>query len=137
MHLCCPFCTWTFTLESTLAVSCGEFFGKSPDDSDIFGSSELFDLQKKGEERLNLRQGHLEGPTIIYVPTRKETVSIANFLCKFGVKAAAYNAKVNTFSTSFKSDDIFGICFILIGEGVSSMVGVSKSQFFWDISACR
>ncbi|XP_058222362.1 ATP-dependent DNA helicase Q-like SIM isoform X2 [Rhododendron vialii] len=75
-------------------VSCGEFFGKSPDDSDIFGSSEKYDLQNKEEERLKLRQGHLEGPTIIYVPTRKETVSIANFLCKFGVKAAAYNAKL-------------------------------------------
>ncbi|KAG5541525.1 hypothetical protein RHGRI_021380 [Rhododendron griersonianum] len=74
-------------------VSCGEFFGKSPDDSDIFGSSEKYDLQNKEVERLKLRQGHLEGPTIIYVPTRKETVSIANFLCKFGVKAAPYNAK--------------------------------------------
>ncbi|XP_027366933.1 ATP-dependent DNA helicase Q-like SIM [Abrus precatorius] len=33
-----------------------------------------------------------QGPAIIYVPTRKETLRIAEYLCKFGVKAAAYNA---------------------------------------------
>ncbi|KAJ1387416.1 Winged helix-like DNA-binding domain superfamily [Sesbania bispinosa] len=33
-----------------------------------------------------------QGPTIIYVTTRKETLRIAKYLCKFGVKAAAYNA---------------------------------------------
>lgn len=35
-----------------------------------------------------------EGPTIIYMRTRKETLSLTKFLSKFGVKAAAYNAKV-------------------------------------------
>ncbi|EYU20981.1 hypothetical protein MIMGU_mgv1a002122mg [Erythranthe guttata] len=48
--------------------------------------------------RPNLRfsvKGHLEnGPTIIYAPTRKETLSITKFLSNFGVKAAAYNAKL-------------------------------------------
>ncbi|XP_057857543.2 ATP-dependent DNA helicase Q-like SIM isoform X1 [Cryptomeria japonica] len=34
------------------------------------------------------------GPSIIYTPTRKETGRLANFLCKFGVKAAAYHAKL-------------------------------------------
>ncbi|KAK4402180.1 ATP-dependent DNA helicase Q-like SIM [Sesamum angolense] len=34
------------------------------------------------------------GPTIIYVPTRKETLSLSKFLSRFGVKAAAYNAKL-------------------------------------------
>ncbi|KAH9328672.1 hypothetical protein KI387_000780, partial [Taxus chinensis] len=34
------------------------------------------------------------GPSIIYTPTRKETVKLAKFLCKFGVKAAAYHAKL-------------------------------------------
>lgn len=36
----------------------------------------------------------LEGPTIIYVPTRKESVNIAKYLCGVGLKAAAYNASV-------------------------------------------
>lgn len=34
------------------------------------------------------------GPSIIYTPTRKETVMIAKFLSKSGVKAAAYHAKL-------------------------------------------
>ncbi|PSS10121.1 ATP-dependent DNA helicase Q-like [Actinidia chinensis var. chinensis] len=75
-------------------VSCGEFFGQVDKDLDIRGSSEMYDPQNKQEERLKLMDGHLEGPTIIYVPTRKETLSIAKFLCKIGVKAAAYNAKL-------------------------------------------
>lgn len=49
----------------------------------------------KLDERLTLLKGPLEqGPTIIYVPTRKETLNIAKYLCRCGVKAAAYNAKV-------------------------------------------
>ncbi|CAL5333194.1 unnamed protein product [Camellia sinensis] len=75
-------------------ISCGEFFGQSPDkDSDICGLHEINDPPNKREEGLKLQQGHLEGSTIIYVPTRKETLSISKFLCKCGVKAAAYNAK--------------------------------------------
>ncbi|CAL5346686.1 unnamed protein product [Camellia sinensis] len=78
-----------------LDVSCGEFFGQSPDkDSDICGLHEINDPPNKREEGLKLQQGHLEGSTIIYVPTRKETLSIPKFLCKCGVKAAAYNAKL-------------------------------------------
>ncbi|KAL7235219.1 hypothetical protein ACSBR1_018663 [Camellia fascicularis] len=78
-----------------LDVSCGEFFGRSPDkDSDICGLHEINVLPNKQEEGLKLQQGHLEGSTIIYVPTRKETLSISKFLCKCGVKAAAYNAKL-------------------------------------------
>ncbi|GMP40216.1 hypothetical protein CsSME_00010754 [Camellia sinensis var. sinensis] len=78
-----------------LDVSCGEFFGQSPDkDPDICGLREINDLPNKQEEGLKLQQGHLEGSTIIYVPTRKETLSISKFLCKCGVKAAAYNAKL-------------------------------------------
>lgn len=34
------------------------------------------------------------GPTIIYVPTRNETIAISDFLRDSGVRAAAYNAKV-------------------------------------------
>ena len=36
------------------------------------------------------------GTTLVYVPTRKETVKIAAFLCKYGVKAAPYHAAVCT-----------------------------------------
>nr|CAB3463939.1 unnamed protein product [Digitaria exilis] len=66
-------------------VSCGEFLeclqhegSAFPAQSDKTSSSESLD----------------QGPTIIYVPTRKETVELANFLCKSGLKAAAYNAKM-------------------------------------------
>ncbi|KAL6964756.1 DNA helicase [Sarracenia purpurea var. burkii] len=61
----------------------------------------MYDLSNKTEERSELWKDHLEGPTIIYVPTRKETLSIAKFLCKFGVKAAAYNAKVVVATIAF------------------------------------
>ncbi|RDX86127.1 ATP-dependent DNA helicase Q-like SIM, partial [Mucuna pruriens] len=55
--------------------------------------SETFDPPKKPEGRLKIRKEPLEqGPAIIYVPTRKATLKIAKYLCKFGVKAAAYNA---------------------------------------------
>lgn len=57
-------------------VSCGEFCGQSP------------------MKNLNESEPLDEGPTIIYVPTRKETLGIAKFLLKFGIKAAAYNAKL-------------------------------------------
>ncbi|KAA8545151.1 hypothetical protein F0562_019960 [Nyssa sinensis] len=82
-----------------VAVPCGEFYGQSSaKDWDVCGSSETFDLlnsQNKPVEILKLLQGPLEqGLTIIYVPTRKETFSIAKFLCQFGVRAAAYNAKL-------------------------------------------
>uniref|UniRef100_A0A5B6ZVB9 ATP-dependent DNA helicase n=2 Tax=Davidia involucrata TaxID=16924 RepID=A0A5B6ZVB9_DAVIN len=79
-----------------LDVPCGEFYGQSSaKDWDVCGSSETYDLLNKPEDRLKLLQGPLEqGLTIIYVPTRKETLSIAKFLCQFGVRAAAYNAKL-------------------------------------------
>lgn len=53
-----------------------------------------------GQPTLNFNsQGNLEeGATIIYVPTRKQTLGIAKFLSRFGVKAAAYNAKVTVSS---------------------------------------
>ncbi|KAJ3702057.1 hypothetical protein LUZ61_005762 [Rhynchospora tenuis] len=34
------------------------------------------------------------GPTLIYVPTRKETLKLAEFLSQSGVRAAAYHAKL-------------------------------------------
>ncbi|KAI5062052.1 hypothetical protein GOP47_0022591 [Adiantum capillus-veneris] len=35
-----------------------------------------------------------EGPSIVYVPTRKEAESVAKFFCKSGLKAAPYHAKL-------------------------------------------
>lgn len=79
-----------------LDVSCGEFRGKLP----LKGCSGFLlhktpDLANDPEERAKLRHEPLEdGPTIIYTPTRKETLHISKFLSKFGIKVAAYNAKL-------------------------------------------
>jgi len=66
-------------------VSCGEFLecsqpesSKSPAQSNQTSSSDC----------------GVQGSTIVYVPTRKQTVELANFLCKSGLRAAAYNAKM-------------------------------------------
>jgi Werner syndrome ATP-dependent helicase len=69
----------------SLLVSCGEFLeGLQPESSAFPAQSNETSLS-----------GCLDqGPTIVYVPTRKETVELANFLCKSGLRAAAYNAKV-------------------------------------------
>lgn len=77
-------------------VACGEFSGQSPcKDQYICESSETVDPSSKIEDRSKLLQEPLEeGPTIIYVPTRKQTLSITKYLCGFGVKAAAYNASL-------------------------------------------
>lgn len=67
------------------AVSCGEFLGTYPGESSEFcGASDVSHLQGSVEQ----------GPTIIYMPTRKETVKLAEYLCRSGVRAAAYHAKV-------------------------------------------
>ncbi|KAL3843948.1 hypothetical protein ACJIZ3_001351 [Penstemon smallii] len=61
------------------------------DDFDQVQEADDLDAEKKPA----IHYGTLpEGPTIIYVPTRKETLSLAKFLSRFGVKAAAYNAKL-------------------------------------------
>ena len=69
----------------SLVVSCGEFLEDSQPESSTFPAQSN---EASLSERLD------QGPTIVYVPTRKETVELANFLCKSGVRAAAYNAKV-------------------------------------------
>ncbi|GMH11361.1 hypothetical protein Nepgr_013202 [Nepenthes gracilis] len=67
-----------------LDVSYGEYYGQS---------TRSVDPQLRYEERQSLQQcSSEEGPTIVYVSTRRETLSIAKFLCALGVKAAAYNA---------------------------------------------
>ncbi|XP_048226180.1 ATP-dependent DNA helicase Q-like SIM isoform X2 [Ricinus communis] len=77
-------------------VAFGEFCGQSPcNDWDVHKLPKTVDPPCAAEERLKLLQEPLrEGPTIIYVPTRKETLRIANYLCDFGLKAAAYNASL-------------------------------------------
>ncbi|XP_020240756.1 ATP-dependent DNA helicase Q-like SIM isoform X2 [Asparagus officinalis] len=68
-----------------LDVSCGEFPGNLLlESSVIHEASEMSDLQ----EALH------QGPTIVYVPTRKETTKIAEYLSRAGVRAAAYHAKL-------------------------------------------
>lgn len=87
---------FNISITFILAVAFGEFYGQSSwEEGDMRGLSETIDPPSKPEERLRLLHEPLEqGPTIIYVPTRKETLKIAKFLCGFGVKAAAYNASV-------------------------------------------
>ncbi|GAB2246446.1 hypothetical protein Droror1_Dr00001939 [Drosera rotundifolia] len=76
-------------------VSCGEFFGEASHGSlKLVESTALLNQQQlEAEDGHRLLQGPLvRGPTIVYVPTRKETLAIAKFLCNRGLKAAAYNA---------------------------------------------
>ncbi|KAK8589271.1 hypothetical protein V6N12_023673 [Hibiscus sabdariffa] len=84
-------------------VAYGEFGGQVLcEEWNSHGPPETIDPPNKPEERLRILQEPLErGPTIIYVPTRKETLSIAKYLCKFGVKAAAYNAAVVVATMAF------------------------------------
>ncbi|WVZ96310.1 hypothetical protein U9M48_041966 [Paspalum notatum var. saurae] len=66
-------------------VSCGEFLECSQPESSGFPAQ---------PNKTSLSECLDQGPTIVYVPTRKETVELANFLCKSGLRAAAYNAKM-------------------------------------------
>lgn len=63
-------------------------------DRDVDASLKEIDRLDKAEERQSFQETFEQGPTIIYVPTRKETLSISKYLCQSGVKAAAYNASV-------------------------------------------
>uniref|UniRef100_A0A803PSS6 ATP-dependent DNA helicase n=1 Tax=Cannabis sativa TaxID=3483 RepID=A0A803PSS6_CANSA len=75
-------------------VACGEFSAEAPHvDCDLNGVSESGDTPNRVDKRDQLLKENVEqGPTIIYVPTRKDTLKIAKYLCGYGVKAAAYNA---------------------------------------------
>lgn len=66
-------------------VSCGEFPGTCLEEN-----TDLYRVP----ETSNVSESLGQGPTIIYVPTRKETVKLASFFCKSGIKAAAYHAKL-------------------------------------------
>ncbi|WZZ01325.1 hypothetical protein YC2023_073653 [Brassica napus] len=75
-------------------VACGEFCAMSP--CDLLDIPDLSGKQTPDESGHNHsnKAKNLEGPTIIYVPTRKESVNVAKYLCGVGLKAAAYNAKL-------------------------------------------
>ncbi|KAL2940979.1 ATP-dependent DNA helicase Q-like SIM [Bienertia sinuspersici] len=76
-------------------VSCGEFCGKSVVGDVEFRDCELPDPSSLDPSERQPKNCSLEqGPTIIYVPTRKETLAVAKYLCGKGVKAAAYNAQL-------------------------------------------
>ncbi|XP_068659463.1 LOW QUALITY PROTEIN: ATP-dependent DNA helicase Q-like SIM [Aristolochia californica] len=79
-----------------LDVFSAEFHPNYPyEDSGLSGSSERPALPVQCEQLLEVPQGSEgQGPTIIYVPTRKETLTLAKYLCSIGVKAAAYHAKL-------------------------------------------
>nr|CAD1827488.1 unnamed protein product [Ananas comosus var. bracteatus] len=68
-----------------LDVLCGEFVELPPAES-----SRLCGESKPSGLPYSLEQG----PTIIYVPTRRETLAVAEYLCRSGVRAAAYHAKL-------------------------------------------
>ncbi|EOA19953.1 hypothetical protein CARUB_v10000204mg [Capsella rubella] len=73
--------TDTFQSVDDWDVACGEFCEMPP--------CEVLDMPAPSE-----KQTDYEGLTIIYVPTRKESVNIAKYLCGVGLKAAAYNASL-------------------------------------------
>uniref|UniRef100_A0A1J3I2S3 ATP-dependent DNA helicase n=1 Tax=Noccaea caerulescens TaxID=107243 RepID=A0A1J3I2S3_NOCCA len=75
-------------------VACGEFCATSP--CEIMDVSVPSGKQIPDEfgQKYSLQRKDFEGPTIVYVPTRKESVNIAKYLCGVGLKAAAYNASL-------------------------------------------
>ncbi|KAI3969223.1 hypothetical protein MKX01_004443 [Papaver californicum] len=79
-----------------LDVACGEFNGGiSSENMDMQNPSETNDPPINPQDRLKLLEEPSDGgPTIVYVPTRKETVALAKYFCMFGIRAAAYNAKL-------------------------------------------
>lgn len=84
------FCNFMYVSDwhASLVVTCGEFLECSWPENSASSSQ----CNKTGSSSSEIAD---QGPTIIYVPTRKQTVELANYLCKTGLKAAAYNAKVN------------------------------------------
>ncbi|CAL9107720.1 unnamed protein product [Musa textilis] len=101
-----------------LDVSCGEFPGTSAAENlKTPGTFELYDIQ-----------GSLEGPTIIYVPTRKETLKIAEFLCKSGVRAAAYHAKLAKTHLRHVHDEFHQGSLQVVVATIAFGMGIDKSN---------
>nr|KYP70494.1 putative ATP-dependent DNA helicase recQ [Cajanus cajan] len=98
---------------------------------------EAIDPPKKPEGRLKFLKEPLEhGPAIIYVSTRKETLRIAKFLCKFGVKAATYNAGV--WVIHFFPNNIFVVCMCIINQVIIALIafgmGIDKLDMYFLMS---
>ncbi|KAM0951119.1 putative DNA helicase [Dioscorea sansibarensis] len=68
-----------------LEVSCGKFIGNPLSASYEFCEASVLPSKEASSE---------QGPTIVYVPTRKETLKVAEYLSRHGVRAAAYHAKL-------------------------------------------
>lgn len=76
-----------------------------------------------------------QGTTIVYVPTRKETIKIAEFLCKFGVKAAAYHAMVCvTYCITKKSPSL---CFHMFKHKHNIYEFLTPISFYGNVYSCQ
>ncbi|KAL4188579.1 hypothetical protein AMTRI_Chr08g202890 [Amborella trichopoda] len=77
-------------------VTCGEFNADHPvKDQALYNPDEVISDPVEPVEKFRVTQESLgEGTTIIYVPTRKETVRLSGHLCKCGIRSAAYHAKL-------------------------------------------
>uniref|UniRef100_A0A1D1ZDN4 ATP-dependent DNA helicase n=2 Tax=Anthurium amnicola TaxID=1678845 RepID=A0A1D1ZDN4_9ARAE len=102
-----------------LDVSCGEFCGDSPNERQEL-CPPSGPLAESG--------GELQGPTIVYVPTRKETLKIAEFLCKFGVKAAAYHAMLPRSHLSRVHEEFHHNTLEVVVATVAFGMGIDKSN---------
>lgn len=113
-----------------LDVPCGEFYGQPPiKNFNNCGSPETHNILNKLKERPTLKKGGLgEGPTIIYVPTRKETLSIAKFLSSSGVKAAAYNAKLPKLHLRQVHKDFHEDALQVVVATIAFGMGIDKSN---------
>ncbi|XP_008805756.2 ATP-dependent DNA helicase Q-like SIM isoform X1 [Phoenix dactylifera] len=100
-------------------VSCGEFLGTYPAESSEFcGASEVSDLQGFVEQ----------GPTIIYMPTRKETQELAKYLCRSGVRAAAYHAKMPKSHLRRVHEDFHQNLLEVVVATIAFGMGIDKSN---------
>ncbi|XP_057427230.1 ATP-dependent DNA helicase Q-like SIM isoform X3 [Lotus japonicus] len=107
-------------------------------DTDSVSSHELDDNQDKYDDSNinvmlsgnidNLQEPLQPGPAIIYVPTRKETLRIAQYLCKFGVKAAAYNAGLNTSHLSRVHKEFHDNTLEVVVATIAFAMGIDKSN---------
>ncbi|XP_073106330.1 ATP-dependent DNA helicase Q-like SIM isoform X3 [Elaeis guineensis] len=100
-------------------VSCGEFLGTYPAEiSEFCGASEVSHLQGSVEQ----------GPTIIYVPTRKETVILAEYLCRSGVRAAAYHAKMSKTHLRHVHEEFHQNLLEVVVATIAFGMGIDKSS---------
>ncbi|KAK8958106.1 ATP-dependent DNA helicase Q-like SIM [Platanthera guangdongensis] len=70
--------------------------------------------------------GH--GPTIIYVPTRKETIKLARYFCNSGVMAAAYHAKLPKPQLRRTHEDFHQNLIEVVVATIAFGMGIDKSN---------